>query len=147
MKAFSFRLEKALRWRETQLNLQKSRVAGAAASVSGVEALIETRTAEAMDGAAEIIRAPTGIALAAYAGFRQKNRTMIRQLKEQLAAAKRAHAGEMEHLIEANRKLRLLENFKEHEQGEWRKDFERDLAAFADEAFLTGIQSKKRTGA
>jgi hypothetical protein len=45
-------------------------------------------------------------------------------------------------LIEANQKLRLLENVKRTDQGRWRKEFDRELAALADEAFLCRLQSK-----
>jgi hypothetical protein len=41
----------------------------------------------------------------------------------------------------------LLENLKESGEGIWRRQFDRELSAFADEAFLSRLQSKKRTGA
>jgi hypothetical protein len=47
-------------------------------------------------------------------------------------------------LIEANQKLQLMENLKQTDRGLWCKEFDRDLAAFADAAFLSRIQSVNR---
>ena len=44
-------------------------------------------------------------------------------------------------------KLHLAEKLKSNGRERWQKEFERELGVFADEAFLRGLQSKKRTGA
>jgi len=46
MKAFTYRLEQVLRWRETQVNLRKSAVAVAAGRLAEIEAIREVRKAE-----------------------------------------------------------------------------------------------------
>ncbi len=147
MKAFSFPLEKVLQWRRTQLDLQKSRIAAAGARVSGIKKTIDAQTAEAAEAAARIAREPASVDFQAYSGFLGANRARLGKLQEQLTAAQRACAIEMNRLVEANRKLRPLENLKADGQSQWQREFDRDLAAFADEAFLAGLQSKKRTGA
>jgi flagellar export protein FliJ len=139
MKAFSFRLEQALRWRGTQVTTQQSRVATAAAQRSAAQASLTSARAEAASGAADIIdisREPTGFSLSSYASFIDRSRVRIRQLEANLAAAERTLAVERDLLIAANRKLRLLENLKHDAQLRWRTEFERELSAFADEAFL-----------
>ena len=136
MKAFTFRLAQALRWREAQVQTSKSRVAAAAAHASGISATLDARRAEVASGAEQIVREPTGIALAAYAGFLNKSRVQIRDLEKILATADRAFESEMQLLVDANRKLRLLENLERTEENHWRKEFDRELAAFADESFL-----------
>ena len=146
MKAFTFRLEQALRWRETQVRVQKSRVAAAASHASGIQALLDSMRAEASDSAVQIVRSPTGVALASYAGLVDRSRVRIAGLEAKSAAAQRVVTGEMESLLDANRKLRLLENLKRTEQDRWHTEFDRELATFADEAFLgrqhAKIQSK-----
>ena len=104
--------------------------------------MLDSRRAEAASGAEQIVREPTGMALASYASFIDKSQLQIRGLETKLAAAQLAFASEMEHLLDANRKLRLLENLKRTEQGRWRQECDRELAAFADEAFLCRLQSK-----
>ncbi|MGA2711765.1 MAG: hypothetical protein ABSG41_01560 [Bryobacteraceae bacterium] len=136
MKAFSFRLDQALRWRETQVRARKSHVAAAAGHVGAIQSLLDSTRAEAASGAEQIVREPTGIALASYAGFIDKSRSRIRGLETNRAAAQRALALEMDRLADANRKLRLLENLKRTKQSLWHKEFDSELGAFADETFL-----------
>jgi hypothetical protein len=142
MKAFSFRLEQALRWRGTQVAVQQARVAAAAAQRAAIEALLVSARAEAVGGAADIIditRGPTGFPMSSYAVFIERSRTRILQLDASRAVAERALAAERDQLVAANRKLRLLENLKHDAQLRWRIEFDRELSAFADEAFLGAI--------
>ena len=142
MKAFTFRLEQALRWRQTQVNLQKSRVAGAAGRLAEIAAILETRRSELANAATRIVDAPTGAALASYAGFKEKSRARIADLETKALAAQRTVTLEMNLLTEANRRSRLLENLKQTGQDRWRREFDREIAAFADEAFLCRLQAK-----
>ena len=142
MKAFTFRLEQALRWRGAQLAAQQARVATAAAQRSAVEAHLTSARAEAANGAADIIREPTRFPLSSYAAFIDRSRARIRQLEANLAAVERALAVERDLLVAANRKLRLLENLKHDAQLRWRGEFDRELSAFADEAFLGAARAR-----
>jgi hypothetical protein len=151
VKNFSFRLEQALRWRQTQVSLQKSRVAGAAGVVAEIAATLEVRRAELANAAARIAEGPTGAALVSYAGFKEKSRARIGELEAQALAAQRTLTVEMNRLTEAGQRSHLLENLKQAGETRWRREFDRELADFADEAFLCRlqkIQSKTgRTGA
>lgn len=140
MKAFTFRLEQALRWRATQVNLGKTRAAAAAGRVAGINGEIEARRSELLTAANRILDSPTGGALESYAGFKEKSHARIRDLEGQALVAQRTLTLEMNRLMEANRKVRLLENFKRASQGRWRKEFDRELSDFADEAFLHGME-------
>ena len=142
MKAFTFRLEQALRWRETQVNLQKTRVAGAAGRLAEIAAALESRRVDLANAAVRIADGPTGAALASYAGFREKSRARIGDLEAQALVAQRTVTLEMNRLIEANQRSRLLENLKQTGEDRWRREFDRELAAFADEAFLCRKQAK-----
>jgi hypothetical protein len=142
MRAFSFRLEQALRWRGTQVAVQQSRVAAAAAQRAAVEALLVSARAEAAGGAADMIREPANFPLSSYAVFIERSRARLRQLEVSLAAAERTLAAELDQLVAANRKLRLLENLKHDAQLRWRIEFDRELSAFADEAFLGASRAR-----
>ncbi len=133
-----------------QLNLQRARVAAVGEKVSQTQSLVESQKREAAAGAEQIRREPTGVALTCYARQVEISRAGIREAEEQLAAARRALRGEMDRLLEGNRKLRLLEDLKEAGRREWRMEHERELAASADEAFLGRVLRGtigKRTGA
>jgi hypothetical protein len=145
MKAFAFRLEQALRWRATQVNLGKTRAAAAAGRVKAIEAELESQRSGLSTAAARILDWPTGGALESYARFKEKSHARIRDLEAQALAARRLLSIEMNRLIELNQKLRLIENFRHASQGRWRKEFDRELADFADEAFLGRIASHKAT--
>ena len=144
MKAFTFRLEKALRWREAQLDIEKSRAAGALARISELQTAMERQRSEATEAAKHVAKEPSGIALASYAGFLERDRSRTRQCTEQMGAAKKALAAGMKRVVEANRKLHLLEKLKSTERVRWRTEFDRDIGQFADEAFLGRLQSSKR---
>ncbi|HEY3824617.1 MAG TPA: hypothetical protein VGL82_08660 [Bryobacteraceae bacterium] len=143
MKAFTFRLEQALRWRETQVNLRKARVAVATARLAEIEALREARKAEMSAAAAGIVDGSTGAGLASYAGFREKARAGIRDAEAQTLVAQRTLTLEMNGLMEARRQLRLLENLRHAAETRWQQDFDRELATFADEVFLSRMQSRR----
>ena len=143
MKAFAFRLEQVLHWRQTQVNLQKSRVAGAAGRLAEIAANLEARRAELATAAARIAEAPTGAALASYAGFRERSRVRIGDLEAQALAAQRALTLEMKRLTEANQRSRLLEHLKQAGQDRWSREFDREIAAFADEAFLCRMHLRR----
>jgi len=143
MKAFTYRLEQVLRWRETQVNLRKSAVAVAAGRLAEIEAILEARKSELSNAAAGIVGGQTGSVLGSYAGFKEKSLARIRDSEAQALVAQRTLTLEMNRLIEAGQKLRLLENLKRTGEVRWRKEFDRELAAFADEAFLCRLQSRK----
>lgn len=143
MKTFHFRLEKALRWREAQLDIEKSRAAAALARITAIQAAIEQQRAASAEAAACIRTAPAGGALSLYAGFLERDRGRSRQFKDQLVTAKKTLAAEMERLLEANRNLHLVEKLRTAEQARWHREFDRELGQFADEAFL-GRQRRAR---
>jgi hypothetical protein len=147
VKAFSFPLQQALRWRETQVTVQKVRLAVAAGRAVHANAILESQKAELAGESKQVTQGSTRTALLAYAAWAERSRARIRESQERSVAAQQAATGEMHGLVEANRGARLLENLKESGEGAWRRQFDRELSAFADEAFLSRLQSKKRTGA
>jgi len=144
VKAFSFRLDQVFRWREMQVTLQESRLAAAAARLTEIRASIDSGNRELTAAAASIAAAQTGADLAAYADFRQRTRARIRDLESQAQTAQRTVALETSRLVEANQKLKLIANLKEKAQAGWRHEFDRELSAFADEAFLNRLRAPAR---
>lgn len=134
MKTFSFRLEQMRQWRETQAQLQEARVATALAKLAEIRAAIEARRSELTAG--RVSGNVDGAELRAYAEFRQRMEARIRDLEGQAVAAQGAAAVEMGRLVEAGRKVKLIENLKRRARLAWTREFDRELNAFADEAFL-----------
>jgi hemerythrin-like domain-containing protein len=145
VKAFRFRLDQALRWRATQVDLEKSRVGIAASRLAALRAQADARARELKDQ--QIGTVATGSELASLAVWRDRMRRQILDLEKQAKQAERALAEQMKLLIEANRKHLLLENLERTEQARWKAAFSRELENFASEAFLRHVTIKKRTGA
>jgi flagellar export protein FliJ len=134
VKAFTFRLEQVLRWRETEKSLQEARVATAAAALAKIQSWLEKVRAEL--AGARIDDNPDGSALRAYAAFRDHARARIHHLEGQARAAKRTVDLEMNCLVEADRKMTLIDNLRQRARTAWTREFDRELSTFADEAFL-----------
>ncbi len=150
MKAFHFRLESALRWRATQNDLEKSRVAAAAKRVRDLHGAIEARRNSLKDGALQLTPVASGAALELWSAYTAKTQREIGELQKAAKNAEEALALQTKAMLEANRKLRLVENLKDTARGEWQGEFNRELEAFAAETFLgrqaslLKLQSKKR---
>jgi hypothetical protein len=142
VKAFDFRLNQALRWREVQVNLQKSRLAAAAAVRAQVEAAITVHRKESLREQGLLLQGETGLALESYAGFRSQSQRVLEALEKRAAGARTAEAEEMIRLRDADRKARLLVQMHDRQRAAWQKDFDRETEAFAADAFLCRLQSR-----
>jgi flagellar biosynthesis chaperone FliJ len=143
MKAFHFRLDQALRWRSTQVEIERARVAMAAGVVRDIQGEIEQRRMALSTGCEQISRDGTlGASLAQWAAFQDRTRREIKALEGKAAEAEKALAAQMQLLTEANRKLQLLENLKQTAKAQWQAGFSRELEAFAGESYLFSLQSK-----
>ena len=142
MKAFRFRLDQAKRWRATQVDLEKSRVALAAQRLAVLRSEAEARRKKLKESAQYVVKGMTGSELESLAVWRDRMRRQIVDIEKQADAFQQALAAQMKLLVEANRKHLLLENLEQTEQARWQSAFTRELEAFASEAFLGRLQSK-----
>ena len=143
MKAFRFRLEQVLRWRETQVGVQKSRTAMAAAKLSELQAALAGLRREAQENATAIANSQSGVLMSQYAHFAARSRRKIDAVSARVREAERALDAEKALLVKAERDRKLLEQVRAARAAEWQAGFERELEAFAGESFLGRIQSKK----
>ena len=143
MKAFTFRLEQALRWRETQLAVQKAGVAAAAGRLAALIAKqAEARDRKDREGVA-VAAHPDAASLAAWTGFSVQTDRTLSALKAEQAAAEHAIELELSKLREANRAVKLLDNLKKASRTRWLRESDGETAKFADEASLGRLQSGK----
>jgi flagellar export protein FliJ len=136
MNSFRFRLDSVLRWRQTELKLQEARLSAATkrvgelqAALGGIQSALDTAHVRLRDGA-------EGQALQSYGAFRSVATAHMRDCERRIAEARQAVAEETGRMLEATRKVRLLEKLRDTQHLEWRRGFDKELAAFADEAFL-----------
>ena len=131
MKAFRFRLDRVLDWRRTELDLEESRLKQLHASIAALDreraALESTRDAAARALLCQVAVDGTELhALSAY-------RTAVRRQSDRLLQKRRGRQAELDEqqqkLLEARRRLRLLENLKERRRVEWNYELQRQEMA------------------
>jgi|GEM_PF-2340469 len=135
MKAFNFRLAQILRWRKQGVLLEEARLAACAARIAEIGMARQDLDAR-LAAASRAVAAGNSLAVEGYEGFLKLCRRQRGILDGQDAAAKKEHAQAMTRLLEATRKVRLLQNLRDEAHLAWQRDCERDLADFAGEAFL-----------
>ena len=136
MNAFQFRLDSVLRWRETEVTLQETRLSNAAKRLAELQAAI-VRIQSTLDQAqTRLMLEPEGQVLQSFGAFRSVANEHVRDCERRIADAQHTVAEETTRLVEATRKVRLLEKLRSKQHTDWRRDFNRELTAFADEAFL-----------
>ena len=138
MNAFRFSLEKVLDWRRTQLELEEIQYRRQLAMLAELDRR-ETELQESGKSAERQVREWNPVAakeLEALGGFR-----LHVQRRQQEMAAPRAECRkqlERQHglMLEARRRLRLLERLKERRLTEWRAAQDKELEELASESYL-----------
>ena len=136
MKAFQFRLDQALRWRATQADLAKAKVAAAAGQLSGLQCQLELRRNRLSGSARDLTTGAPGLSLEAWPAYLKKARGEMTLIEKQIREAERNLGEQLRLLVEANRKVRLLENLKQSDRTYWNAELDRELDQFSGEAFL-----------
>jgi capsule polysaccharide export protein KpsE/RkpR len=136
MKAFQFRLDQALRWRATQADLAKAKVAAAAGHLSGLQAQLESQRIQVSGDARDVVTGAAGLSLETWAAYLKKARREMILIEKQIREAERNLGEQLRLVVEANRKVRLLENLKQSERTHWNAELDRELDTFSGEAFL-----------
>ena len=136
MKAFHFRLQRVLDWREVERRLTLSRVEAAAATLSRVSAeraTIHDALARGPEGCDD------GVSLANWNGWKA---TLVRHLRSadvRMSGAQAAAQLLRKALLEADRKVKLLDKLRQGEIAQWRSGLEREMSAQATELYLIGL--------
>lgn len=138
MRQFTFRFDQIVRWRESQVDLRRSRLAAVASRADAVQKAIDEQRAGATRESAAIVESATGESLEWYAAFSKRTQNRILSLQKNVEDTGRLLAAEMRGAVEANRALQLLENLREKEHERWHQENDRETAASAAEAFLQG---------
>jgi flagellar biosynthesis chaperone FliJ len=138
MKPFRFRLEKVLAWRRTEMELEQYRTRRLAMELEETErsraqlAVERTAAERAVLGAGSIDGAQLAAHGAYLARLVKRERELQQRRREQEQRLKQQH----QLLMEARRRLRLLERLKARRQEEWLAEANRELEEFAAESHL-----------
>jgi len=138
MKPFRFSLDHVLSWRRTRLALEESRLERARAELRAFlaarEQVVQVRTqAQARVGLAPSVY---GSDLANVETVRQWSLVEARRLSECAAQAQRGIDALERALVEARRRVRLLERLRERRSAAWKAEAERELEELAGESAI-----------
>jgi hypothetical protein len=138
MNAFRFRLERVLKVRRTQMELEKAHLEQRLGDLRSVERA--RAELQAAGHRAEVqVRAwnPVyGMDLLSLDFYRGAVRSQDQMLAARAAEAARSVAEQQNKLMEAQRRCRLLERLRDRRLAEWEAARDRELEEFASEAFL-----------
>ncbi len=120
------------------------KVAVAAKKISDIRAERELRNAELRNATGQLGLVTDGSVLELLNAFTGKTLRRIEELRKHEVQAQQELAVQTQAMLEANRKVRLIENLHETGRAEWQHEFDRELEAFASDSFLGRLQSRKR---
>lgn len=148
MKAFRFRLERVLKWRRTEFEREEHGLREAAAALGQVENDRGRLSAE-REGAERTLRAAAfldGAELAAHSGYLRGLRRNADALAARRVELDRELANRRERLVEAQRRLRIIEKYRERRLAKWETDLGREIEAFAGESYLARWNARRCGG-
>lgn len=134
MKAFRFRPARVLDWREVERARAASRWQAAQAALARFRlelSSIDEALARGADGGI------TGAALANWAAWQVTLRRHRLAAVQRVATAEAALRLEQGVLLEASRRVKLLEQLRETAWGRWQRDLEHETSAIAAELHLS----------
>ena len=138
MTPFRFPLEKVLEWRRTQLDLAEAQFRRQAAALAELDRAYAE--AEATGNQAELqVRGWNPLAgrdLAALGIFRLYMKKREGEIDLSREDCRKELAARRAAMLEARRRLRLLERLRERRYEEWRLANERELESLASESYL-----------
>jgi len=137
MKKFAFRLETALRLRLTQLKREKLKLQTLVFEETKLERLLLDLQAERLKASSTLqsCSAIDAFELRALSAFNLGAEARKMSLKQQLARQAQLIGEARQHVMLAERNVRLLEKMREKERAEWQIAWNRDLQANAEEAW------------
>ena len=145
MKAFHFTLEKALEWRQKQLQHEEAKLRSRVAAVAEVDRARDELRAAVAGAEVEVRRwnAIAGADLAALDIYRRDARAADGRLAGERERRARDLAAQQAAMVEARRRCRLLERLKERRWAEWKTAADRELEGTAAESYLARWKSPR----
>jgi flagellar export protein FliJ len=148
MNAFHFPLQKVLEWRRTQLDLEEIQLRRQRSVLGTLDARRAQLDASGSDAERQI-RGWSPVAageLEALGGFRLRVKDQQREMADARVECIQQLDRQEARMLEARRRLRLLERLKERRQAEWRAARDKELEELATESYLAKWQRQNRAG-
>ena len=142
MSPFRFRLQKVLEWRKARLDLEEMNYRRHATILAEVDRQAAEVRASGVTAEREVREwtPVAGLELDALGAFRLRVKGKEGELAATRAEAVKRLAAQQQVMLEARRKLRLLERLKERRRGEWRAAVDKETEETAAESYLARWQ-------
>jgi flagellar FliJ protein len=138
VKRFVFRLESVLRWRRSLFEQEQNRLRALVAERDAI--LLRLKELEELRQRAEqaLLEAPavTGSELAALEAYRRRLNLERARKQQELTDCEARIEAQRQRVLEAQRRVRLLERLRERRFSEWEAELNRELEALAAESYL-----------
>ena len=138
MKKFAFPLARVLDWRQTQAQIEESKLAQMYSELRAIEMQIGQLRAERAQAEAQILAAKsaTGSELAALDSFKHASAAAESRLAAAAAVARQRAASQLQAVIQKKRDVKTLENLRERQQQAWNVEKGREIDREAGELHL-----------
>lgn len=138
MKKFEFRLDSALRWRTTQLQLERVKLQGLLAEQARLNRDLKALQDERNDAVSGLQSLPKleAFDLRSLSAYLVGAEIRGNQLREQLAKRTALVQKQQARVVDAELQVKLLDKLKDKKRSTWQAEYERDLEANAAEAWL-----------
>jgi len=146
VKRFEFRLQRVLDLRRQQAETERAHLRNLLTARERLEQEIRSLDAQLHDARAHIRHAPSSagedyIALSYFEAHVQRRTAALTTRGMQLH---RQIAEQRAHLLEAERKLKLLEKLEARRRSEWTVEHDKELETLGAESHLARLQSYRR---
>lgn len=138
MKKFEFRLEAALRWRNAQLQLERAKLQ----RLLSEEQHSKRDLQSVLDERASVVSALTALErlqssdLRAVSAYSMGADMRAHALREEITRLAGSIQQQREHLMQAERKVRLLERLRDNRYAEWKREFDKEIELISEESWL-----------
>lgn len=138
MQAFEFTLERALRWRSAQYEMESARLATLEHERSKMAKSIAKVTEARHYAAVSIVErtGTTGSEMIRAAQYRESAGFYLKQLHHHMRDCDKRIRQQQQRLTEAGRAKRLLEELRRREFDAWNYEFQREIENTAGELYL-----------
>jgi flagellar export protein FliJ len=138
MRNFRFSLERILGWRSAELQAEEAALAPLFADRTRLEVAREQVRAARERAASDLVAAGAvdGRDLEALAGYRLRLERDLIAIEHRLAQRRQEIAAQRARVLEAQRRVRLLEKLRARRLAEWQTAWQRESENFAAETFL-----------
>jgi hypothetical protein len=137
MKKFEFRLDSALRWRDTQLQVERGKLSALLAEESKLKNSLENLSHERRSALQCLAKEQLfSLDLRSLSSYLVGAEARANMLHDQIRKRGQLLMEQRERVVQAERNVKLLLKLRQKQQLEWKVGLEREIEANAEESWL-----------